>query len=220
VHRIEAARCFAQVALGDDGISTVHGFRPVPGQLHRDRPRHSGALEVANRRPPEVVRNPTRPARGLARRLPRAAEVTDALAVPVEDVRHDHATPTLDRVRHCAGRRGARAALSLTGRRAPRRSWSCRVESDGSRLEIDLPPLQREHLGRHAPSRAVGKGDDGSQSGGEGLAASNWSRSKKPPYCSPPASEPASPMRSMRRGNSRARGASGKGPGGRIPEKN
>jgi hypothetical protein len=49
----------AQIALVSDRVAAIHGFGLVPGQFHRDAPRHARAFEIANGGPTHVVGNAT-----------------------------------------------------------------------------------------------------------------------------------------------------------------
>ncbi|OGK84827.1 MAG: hypothetical protein A2X52_06815 [Candidatus Rokubacteria bacterium GWC2_70_16] len=77
----------AEPALVGDGVAPVDGLGPVPDQLHGARPGHAGALQVPDRRVPEVMREPLRHAGVLARGEPRAPIVSDRRAATLDGVK-------------------------------------------------------------------------------------------------------------------------------------
>jgi hypothetical protein len=63
----------------------------MPGELHRHRVRYTGANQVPNRRPPEVVHQLARHSCRLTGTPPCGAQGEDRLAVAVKDERAEHA---------------------------------------------------------------------------------------------------------------------------------
>src|SRR6266480_1516077 len=55
----------------DDAVPPIDRLRLVPYHRHRSGPRHTGALEIPDRRPPEVVKDAARHAGGSTCRSPR-----------------------------------------------------------------------------------------------------------------------------------------------------
>src|SRR5262245_29727828 len=93
-----------EVGIADDGVASIHALGLVAGDLHRDRPRDAGALEVPHRRSPEVVPDAARYAGGLARGGPRLPEIATTgpqalLAAEIrEQVGDDAPSPLLEGV--------------------------------------------------------------------------------------------------------------------------
>jgi len=126
---------------------------------------------------------------------PRRPEILDALAVAMEDERHDLAPllqPVVNRepvLEHLldVGRERERARLAVLGR-----VW---VQSHAAPVPIDVPPLQRKNLGRRPPAGRVSEADDVREltdflrpSSAVSVASSAaqmraiWSRSRKPVF--------------------------------------
>ncbi len=72
-----------------DQVSPEDRVRLVPGDLHRDRLRDSGADQVAHGGAAKVVEQPPAKPRGRARALPGAPQLLDRAAAPVEHRRAD-----------------------------------------------------------------------------------------------------------------------------------
>src|SRR5687767_7115326 len=136
-----------------DREAPIHGFGLVARELHRDAAGHAGTLEVADRGTPQIGKTPASEVRALARRRPRLFDLTYRLAAPMEHVRNDGAGLALECActvalvfPHCPKRRqgmeGEQARLVVLGRPEPH--LAC--------VEVDLRPLQREHL---APTPAA-----------------------------------------------------------------
>ena len=64
----------SQIPWADDSIPPVDRLGLVAGELHGDRPRNAGLLEVADGRPAELVRDPPGTASLLASPSPRLVE--------------------------------------------------------------------------------------------------------------------------------------------------
>ena len=84
---IESRASLVDVGFGHDVVAAVNAFGAVTDHLHRHLSRNPSALEVANRRTPQVVRDAVRHLRGFAAGSPclvKGASV-DRLAVLVKD---------------------------------------------------------------------------------------------------------------------------------------
>src|SRR5207244_9779027 len=98
--------CVREIAAGHDRVAPVNALGLVPGELHRHRTRDAGAFEVPHVTPPQVVNQPARKARLLARGAPRApvvdslvplfATTAELLALAMEDPRHHSPGPALE----------------------------------------------------------------------------------------------------------------------------
>ena len=87
VPRVQLRRRFPVHLLVHDRVAPIDGFRFVADHRHRRRARHAGAFERAHGGASEIVKQLARMSGRLARRLPRRAEVLDAVSRPVDETR-------------------------------------------------------------------------------------------------------------------------------------
>ena len=168
----ELPRDVLQVPGAHDVVPVEHRARLVPGDGHRHALDDAGVDHVPDRGAPEVVPEHPRRSNLLTGRPPRPAEVaplraqdgatwtlSGARVVPlqVREQEGDHtAELALERLHagHLAGENVASSGVRYTSRPS---SFFVMPGSrrSGSRLEVELPALEREDLALTAPSTGV-----------------------------------------------------------------
>ena len=150
-----------QINLSHHRITPVDALGLVTDHFHRGGSGDACALQVAHRRPSEVVRDASRNSGPLYGGAPGLHVADDRAPVAVEDVADDLARVLLQLLgqdllglQHRAqlGDQGELAALRVLG--------GVRLQTQPARGEVHLGPAQRQQLVLDPPAREVGHVDE------------------------------------------------------------